>query len=66
MPNVSGFVMRGRRYSLGARGGGAHDNWGFWADGGMNQSLSQYNSQYQYINELRVKSIISIGFIKLY
>ena len=29
-------------------------------------NLSRVSNQYQYINEVRVKSIISNGFIKLY
>ena len=56
----AGGVLYNSRYTFGNSGGGGRGG------NALQISTDRSSSQYQNISEVRVKSIISNGFIKLY
>ena len=73
VPNVYGqmgshshMYPSGFLYVAGAQRDNSSNNWVWSNDTELIVNLSRASNQYQSINEVRVKSLISIGFIKLY
>ena len=73
MPNIYGQVgshshmyPSGFLYVVGAKRDNSSNNWVWANDTELIVNLNRGSNQYQSINEVRVKSIISNGFIKLY